>query len=306
MIRDTSGTGPHPRRAAPAKPRAGKRLLIGGGAAVALLLRWPCLTLGRWLERAAARSAASACASPRSRRGTLVRDVAVHGRVVAAVSPTLYAPAAGTVDAEGAGRRRRQARARRSPRSTAPSCAASWRRKQSTLASLEAEARRAALDAQLVARRPRASCSTRPRSSALAAQRDLERYQRGFDGGAVPQVDLAKAQDDLKKAEIGLAAARKDYGLQGQGAGLDTRNKRLLAERQRAIVAELQRQVDELNVRSPVDGLVGTVADRRPHRGRRQRAAADRGRPARARSRAPGAGKLRRRPRPSACRPRSR
>ena len=30
-------------------------------------------------------------------RGTLVRDASVNGRVVAAVSPTLYAPAAGTV-----------------------------------------------------------------------------------------------------------------------------------------------------------------------------------------------------------------
>src|SRR5690242_2816541 len=30
-------------------------------------------------------------------RGTLVRDAAVNGRVVAAVSPTLFAPAAGTV-----------------------------------------------------------------------------------------------------------------------------------------------------------------------------------------------------------------
>src|SRR5690349_5278216 len=30
-------------------------------------------------------------------RGTLIRDAAVNGRVVAAVSPTLYAPAASTV-----------------------------------------------------------------------------------------------------------------------------------------------------------------------------------------------------------------
>ena len=65
----------------------------------------------------------------------------------------------------------------------------------------------------------------------VGAQRDLERYQRAFEGGAVSQNEYAKAQDELKKAQIGLAAARKDAGLQGQGAGLDSRNKRLLADR---------------------------------------------------------------------------
>ena len=87
-----------------------------------------------------------------------------------------------------------------------------------------------------------------------AAARDLERYQRGFDGGAVPQVNLAKAQDDLKKAEITLQHARSDAALQSQGADLDARNKRLLANRQQAVVDEVQRQVDALTLRAPFDG----------------------------------------------------
>src|SRR5690606_10760632 len=44
-----------------------------------------------------------------------------------------------------------------------------------------------------------------------------------------------------------------------RGAGLDIRNKRLLADRQRAVVAELQRQVDALTLRAPFDGQVGQV-----------------------------------------------
>jgi HlyD family secretion protein len=92
-----------------------------------------------------------------------------------------------------------------------------------------------------------------------AAQRDLERYQRGFDGGAVPQVDLARANDDLKKVELGLVSAQKDYGLQDRGASIDARNKRLLADRQRSVTAELQRQVDALTLRAPFDGQVGQV-----------------------------------------------
>jgi len=75
----------------------------------------------------------------------------------------------------------------------------------------------------------------------------------------VPQVNLAKAQDDLKKAEITLQHARSDAALQSQGADLDARNKRLLANRQQAVVAEVQRQVDALTLRAPFDGQVGQV-----------------------------------------------
>src|SRR3546814_6216383 len=45
----------------------------------------------------------------------------------------------------------------------------------------------------------------------------------------------------------------------GQGAGLDARNKRLLADRQKAVVAEQQRQVDALTIRAPFNGQVGQV-----------------------------------------------
>ena len=144
---------------------------------------------------------------------------------------------------------------------------------------------------------PRARRWTRRRSNAPPPQRDLERYQRAFEGGAVSQNDYAKAQDDLKKAEIGLAAARKDSDLQGQGAGLDTRNKRLLADRQRAVVVELQRQVDALTAARAVRRPGRPGADPAGHQRRRQRAGAGRGRPERVRSRDQGAGELRPRPR---------
>ena len=128
----------------------------------------------------------------------------------------------------------------------------------STLASIEAEANRAELDAR-ISRSTAQKALDQAGVDRTAAQRDLERYEKAYAGGAVSQNDLARAQDGLKKADIGLAAARQDYGLQGQGAGLDTRNKRLLADRQRAVVVELQRQVDALTIRAPFDGQIGQV-----------------------------------------------
>jgi HlyD family secretion protein len=191
------------------------------------------------------------------KRGDLVRDLAADGRVIAANSPTLYAIAAGTVMLKVvAGDKVEKGQALAVIDS--PELRSKLVQEESTLASMQAEASRAVLDAQLARSEARKQLD-QAQIAHTAAQRDLERYQRGFDGGAVPQVDLSKAQDDLKKAELGLAAARKDYGLQDQGAGLDARNKHLLADRQRAVADELRRQVEALTLRAPFDGQVGQV-----------------------------------------------
>ena len=190
-------------------------------------------------------------------RGDLVRDIAADGRVIAANSPVLYAISAGTVTLKVvAGDVVKQGQELAVIDS--PELRSKLAQEQATLAGLEAEAGRAALDATLA----RATASKVTDQAAIdrqAAARDLERYQRGFDGGAVPQVNLAKAQDDLKKAEITLQHARSDAALQSRGADLDARNKRLLAERQKAVVEEVQRQVDALTLRAPFDGQVGQV-----------------------------------------------
>ena len=255
-IRDTAAQdhviAPGGARAARGIPRG---WLIGGLAAAAVL------ALGAWVVTGWLGGGRSFDAS-RLRiaeviRGDLVRDLSADGRVIAANSPTLYAIAGGTVALKvvaGDVVKKDQALAE----IDSPELRSRLAQEGSTLASMEAEASRAILDAQIT----RSSASRlldQARIERTAAERDLERYQRAYEGGAVSQNEYARAQDELKKAEIGLAAAREDSGFQGQGAGLDSRNKRLLANRQRAVVAELQRQVDALTVRAPFDGQIGQV-----------------------------------------------
>ena len=190
-------------------------------------------------------------------RGDLVRDISADGRVIAANSPTLYAIAGGTVTLRiVAGDK--VAKDQPLAEIDSPELRSRLAQEQAALAGLEAEASRAALDAQVTRSNAR-KLFDQAEIDRQAAQRDLERNQRAFEGGAVAQIDVARAQDTLKKADLGLSSARKEFGLLDEGAGLDLRNKRLLADRQRAVVTELQRQVDALTLRAPFDGQVGQV-----------------------------------------------
>ena len=251
MIRDTAAqdqpvTSPAPRWRKPA--------LI---AAIVLLVVLAIVLLARsWL------GASSSADSSRLRiatvsQGDLVRDIAADGRVIAANSPVLYAISAGTVtlkvvagDVVTAGQELAVI--------DSPELRSKLVQEQSTLAGLEAQASRATLDARL-ARANASKLTDQANLERQAAARELERNQRGFEGGAVAQVYLAKAEDDLRKAQINLQHAGTDAQLQGQAATLDASNAQQLAQRQRAVVAEVQRQVDALTLRAPFDGQVGQV-----------------------------------------------
>ena len=252
-IRDTAGQDQV--MATPSRPAGRKRIAIAATSAAVVVV------LGGWVASGWLSGARSFDASrlriAEVTRGDLVRDLSAEGRLIAANSPTLYAIAAGTVSLKiVAGDKVSKGQALAVIDS--PELRSRLVQEESTLASLEAEASRAVLDARIVRANAQRALD-QATVERTAAMRDLERYQRAFDGGAVPQNDLARAQDLMKKADIGLAAARKDIELQSAGAGLDARNKQLQAQRQRAVVDEARRQVDALTLRAPFDGQVGQV-----------------------------------------------
>lgn len=195
-------------------------------------------------------------------RGTLVRDASVNGRVVAAVSPTLYAPAASTVTLKiHAGDKVAQGDLLAVLDS--PDLSNQLAREQSTLAQLEAEVARQRILAEkqkLIARRDADEAEV----ARLGAERILQRTEGGYKAGAIAEVDYLRAQDALKSAQIRSKQAAQASGLEIQDVALGTRTKINELQRQRLIVADTQRKVDALNVRSPVNGVVGTlsVADR--------------------------------------------
>lgn len=251
-IRDTSAQDRA--LASPGAARNRRRLWLAACAVAAVAAA--VSTVGAWRDGARSVDGARLRIAEVT-RGDLVRDLSAEGRVVAANSPTLYAVAGGTVSLKvvaGDAVKRDQVLAE----IDSPELRSRLAQEEAALAGLEAEADRAALDAELV----RADARRRLDQAdidTVAARRDLERNRRAYAGGAVAQIDVSRAEDALRKAELALAAARKEHALQSRGAGLDRRNKRLLVDRQRSAVAELRRQVDALALRAPFDGQIGQL-----------------------------------------------
>ena len=252
-IRDTSGQDLSLNRSPFAASR--RRWLIVGGIAVALAVAIGGV-LSSW--RGGGRSVDTArLRIAEVQRGDLVRDLSAEGRVISANSPTLYTIAAGTVTLKVvAGDVVKQGQTLAEIDS--PELRSRLAQEEATLAGLEAEAGRAELDGELTRANAR-KLLDQATVDKTAALRDLERNQRAFAGGAVAQIDVARAQDELKKADLALSAAQQALALEGRGAGLDTRNRHLLADRQRSAVNELRRQVEALTLRAPFDGQVGQL-----------------------------------------------
>ena len=191
-------------------------------------------------------------------RGTLVRDAAVNGRLVAAVSPTLYSTAPSTVTlkvAAGDTVKKGQLLAVLD----SPDLTDTLKREQSSYTQLEAEVAR-----QRILARKQKLLAARDADTAeierLAAQRTLERYDSVPQIGVIAKIDYQKARDALRSAEIRARHAASAAVLESDDVGLALKTRLNELDRQRLSLANAQRRVDELSVRAPVDGFIGTLA----------------------------------------------
>ena len=260
--------GPTPIRdtAAQDRPlaRPGRRRLLrwGGAGLIALLVIAAGLFAARrWLgsERSVE---GTRLRIAEVTRGTLVRDAAVTGRVVAAVSPTLYAPVPGTITlAIRAGDTVRRGDVLATIES--PELQSELARERSALEELEAQlggARIASEQARVAARREADEAAI----ALTAAIRELQSAERAREVGAIPEVEYQRALDAVETARIRDRNAKSVAALAGKSAGFDVKTAEKQHERQRLALENLERRVEELTVRAPVDGVVGTlsVADR--------------------------------------------
>jgi HlyD family secretion protein len=190
-------------------------------------------------------------------RGTLVRDASVNGRVVAAVSPTLYAKAPATVNlkvAAGDTVKKDQVLAVLE----SPDLADVLKREVSAYEGLKAEVARQ----QILARKQKLLAQKEADTAEierLSAQRTLERYDSVAQVGIIAKIDYQKAKDALQSAEIRARHATQAASLEGDDVQLALKTRMNELERARLSMEEAKRRVDELTVRAPVDGFIGTL-----------------------------------------------
>ena len=189
--------------------------------------------------------------------GDLTRDVSAEGKVIAASAPTLYAGSGGTITFN-----------------VQPGNPVKVGQILASIASPEllanlAQARSAAdadksawLLAEADTRQAYASAEAAVQMAELelaAANNELSRQTRAFEVGATAGLTVEQARDALARAKIAHEQAKKASTLKNDATRFELAVRRHAYERAVLQVADLQRQQEELSIRSPVDGQVGQI-----------------------------------------------
>jgi HlyD family secretion protein len=242
------------------KPRGLSRrvLLVAIALAVSgILIALLTPTLRRW-SRADRSVDASRIRIASVTRGELVRDASAEGRIVASLHPTLFAPTQGIVSLAvkaGSSVRKGEVLAR----IESPELKSRLLQERATLQSLQSAWQRQRIDARQDGIK-NAHAIDLLELRLTAAKRLLERAQTAFDEGILNKTDYEKAKDDVRIAELELKNLQETAKLQIETADFDIQSRRSLAERQGSAVGELERQVDQLTITAPFDGLVASVS----------------------------------------------
>lgn len=254
MIRDTS------RQDVLVEPRQVHKkrivLILGCLASVGILAAFAMPSVQRWSD--------AEFSYPRARlrlgeitRGTFIRDAAVQGRIVAATSPTLYSPTTGTVTlAVQAGDpvKKDQVLAE----IDSPELGNELERESATLQGLETDLEHARIDSRQKRFEAKRAIDM-AKVSLDAAEREMRRAGDPKLRMALSQLEYEKVTDDLSRARIEHKNAQEQNTLQREKLAFEVQSREHQAARQRLVVQNLKRRVNELKLRSPVDGMVGAL-----------------------------------------------
>jgi HlyD family secretion protein len=239
------------------KSTRNRNIIVAASVVGLLVIAWLAVpAVSRW--------ASTSASVPRDRlriaevvRGDLVRDVSVQGRVVAAVSPTLYAPAAGTITLlVDAGSSVEEGQVLAEVHS--PELENQLKQVQATLEeqSMQLERQRIESRQQALEKRKEADLAD---VALVAAKREMRRAEDANARGVIAVIDYEKAKDDLRNAELAYQHAIADADLFDERLTFELKASEFSRDRQKLLVEELQRQVDQLSIGSPVSGIVGDL-----------------------------------------------
>jgi len=252
----SQGTGGQDTSLASANPRRKWRWLA---LPVLLVLiaaaAWPALSRYSSAERSVSRERLRFAVVT---RGNFVSDVSAQGKAVAAVSPTLYATGAGVVTllvSAGEGVKKGQVLAT----VDSPDITNELAREQVNLDSLRSAVARQKVDARTRISQGQLAIEL-AKVTEGASERELARAEDAKRRGVMPDIEVARRADELTVARVRAKQMQEEAGLLGEGLNFELKTRQQEAERQLLLVANLARRAEELTVKAPVDGIVGTLS----------------------------------------------
>jgi HlyD family secretion protein len=188
-------------------------------------------------------------------RGDLVRDVAVSGKAVAANAPQLYNTQEGQITLfakPGETVKKNQIVARL----VSPALEALIKQQESTLEQLSINSNRGILDDK-VAQLDLESNMNSAQSGLNVAKREKQRAEISFKKQIISEIDWMKSQDTLADATLFFEHAKKRVDLAKERLEFERKNRDFLVKKQQLILNELVRRHQALEIKAPLNGVVG-------------------------------------------------
>ena len=251
MINGTDGQDEVITTTAQAKPW--RKIVIS--SVVIVGLAWVSLpTLSQWINSTPSVESQSVMKAT-AFTGTLVRDIAVNGKLVAANAPTLYSSEAGQVTLLA---KPGDIVAQGDIVATilSPELQSQIKQANAKLERLKIDANRGELrdsEAQLDLERSLDTAKVRLNASS----RELKRAEISFDKQVISELDLVTKRDSKLENELLFKHAQKRVELAKKRLEFENQTRDFSVKSQQLVVDELQRRAELLNVRAPVAGVVG-------------------------------------------------
>ena len=190
-------------------------------------------------------------------RGSLAQEVVATGRLIAAISPTFYAQADGAVTLhvkQGDGVSSGDLIAS----IESPQLSSLLSQEKSTLDALSLMIGRQEIDtkAQLLGLKQAGELA---QVDLQAAQREMARAKVSMDSQLISDVEYRQIEVALDKAKLAHTHAQQSEKLEEERLAFELLSRQKEHQRQLLVVEDLQRQVDELDIHAPFDGMIGTV-----------------------------------------------
>lgn len=190
-------------------------------------------------------------------RGDLQRDIGVQGRIVAANSPTLYATSPGIVSLfVKAGDTVKQGQ--KLAEVDSPQLKNQYEQELATLEQLRLAVGRQRIDMKTSQLNNQQTIEM----SAVnleAAEVNKDRAVTSIKDALISKKEYEEKVAEFKRASLSHEHAKQNFTLQNESMEFELKTRQSQLSRQQFVVSDLQRQVQELTLVSPTDGIIGSV-----------------------------------------------